>query len=180
MRSLVLLGFLAFLAACSVEVNGEADNPAGGYQVQVNADDSSHIVLITGPDGARAAARVEGGVSEIMDVNEARLALGEARAAVADAGAPEDEQVAISLPGFQLSVAADDEGAGADRAQIKINAGGREVHVNADGEESGQAVVQITGASAADVRDFINEDEDLSAETKQQLLAELGLTVESQ
>jgi hypothetical protein len=179
MRQLVLLGFLAFLAACSVEVSGDADNPAGDYRVQVDADENGHIFLVTGPDGTRSAARVEGGVSEIMDVNEARLALGEARAANADAGPPEDEQVNITLPGFQLSVAADEEGAGSDRARVRINAGGREVHVDAAGEQTGHAVVQISGASAADVRDFINEAEDLSAETKSQMLAELGLTEET-
>ncbi|MDX2274988.1 MAG: hypothetical protein NW206_06010 [Hyphomonadaceae bacterium] len=176
MRGLVVVGLVALLGACSVEVDS-ADGPAGGYEMQIAADETTQIYLISGPDGVRTAARVEAGVSGVMDSNEARLALGEARAAAADAGPPSgNERVRIDLPGFEFSVAADENGAASERAQIKINAGGREVHVDASGEdEAGRAVVRITGASADDARDFINEAEDLTPETKQQMLTELGL-----
>lgn len=180
MRRLVILSLMALLGACSVEVGGDPDNPPGGYEMQVFAQDDAQIYLVTGPDGERAAARVDNGASSVIDANEARLALGEARAAAADAGPPPDDQhVHISLPGFELSVAADEDEAsdGLDRARIKIRAAGREVNVDAAGEdESGHAVVRISGASAEDARDFIDDAEDLSAETKQQMLSDLGLT----
>lgn len=175
MNRLLLLGFLAVLGACSVDVSTDAAGPAGAYELQIAANEATQFYLVTGPD-SRAAAKVENGVSSLVDPNEARLALGEARAAAADLEPmPEDHNVNIKLPGFELAVSGHEEGQ--DRAQIAINAGGREVHVDAsDGSRTGQALVHVTGASESDARDFINEAEDLSAETKAQMLDALGLT----
>lgn len=184
MRYLVI-GLVALLGACSVETSGSGDGVAvastgsgGPYAFQIAANDDSQIYYVTGPEDRAAAARVRNGVSELIDPNEARLAVGEARAAAADLGPPQNEVVTIRAPGFSMSIAADDDSAtGNDgRAQIAINAGGREVNIDANGEgEADGALVRISGASEDDAREFITDSDDLSAETKQQMLAALGL-----
>lgn len=166
------------LAACSAEITttGTGDDPTGGYTLQIVATDASETYYVTGPDDISAAARIVDGVSALIDSNEARLAVGEARATAADLAAP-PERLAVRVPGFEMSIAAEDKGAGADgRARISINAGGRAVSVDANGSGADNAVVRITGADEGDARNFIRDADGLSSETKQQMLAALGLT----
>ena len=51
---------------------------------------------------------------------------------------------------------------------VRANEGG-------PGDEDDTAFVRITGADEASARDFINDAEELSAETKSQMLSALGL-----
>lgn len=176
-----IVGAAALLCACSVDVESEraeAEGEAtpGGYSMQIVASEQGQIYLVTGPNEQMAAARVDHGASTLMDSAEARLAVGEARAAAADLGPP-PEVISIRAPGFEMTINADEDEAGEEgRAQVSISTGGREVSVDASGEDqAGQAVVRITGASASDARDFIDGAEELSAETKQQMRAALGL-----
>ncbi|MGE0597535.1 MAG: hypothetical protein AB7P07_14320 [Hyphomonadaceae bacterium] len=182
MRGLLIAAAAGLLAACSVETSDGAavhvSGDAGPYEMQIAASDAAQIYYVTGPDDRAAAARVENGVSSVIDVAEARLAVGEARAAAADLGPIQDETLAIRVPGFSMTIAAEDDSAPGDsgRAQIAINAGGREVNVDASGDgEADGAIVRISGASEDDARDFIRDAEELSAETKDQMLAALGL-----
>lgn len=171
----------ALLGACSVEVDSEraeggGEAAPGGYSMQIVASEQGQIYLVTGPSEQLAAARVDNGVSTLMDAAEARLAVGEARAAAADLG-PAPEVISIRAPGFEMTINAEEDQGGEDgRAQVSISTGGREVSVDASGEDqTGQAVVRITGASESDARDFIDGAEELSADTKQQMRAALGL-----
>ena len=171
----------ALLGACSVDtLSNGAEDTAGGYEMQIAASADGQIYLVTGPDDSAVAARVaEGGGSELFEVDAARLALGEARAAAASAADLGDapKHFAIRGPGFELSVDASDDSEGQDgRAQVSINAGGRQINVDASGRDSsGNAVVRIAGASAEDAREFINDADQLSAETRRQMLEQLGL-----
>lgn len=163
-------------AACSeTELAGGPDstNPPGGYTLEVRADQDVQVFLVTAPDGRTTAGRATDGVSGIMDAEAARAFT------VMPAGeAPLPEVMALRLPGFDLSIAAEGETGAAEGARVSINAGGRQVEVNAreDGAgESERAHVRITGASEADARDFISEADELSPETQAQMLAALGL-----
>lgn len=163
-------------AACSEpELAGGpgSQNPAGGYTLEVRADKDVQVFLVTGPDGRSVAGRSTDGVSGIMDTQEAR-----AFTLMPAGEEPLPEVMALRFPGLELSVSAEGEANNAEGARVSINAGGRTVEVNAreDGEGVNErAHVRITGASEADVREFISEAEALSPETQAQMLSALGL-----
>lgn len=168
-------GFLAafaavFLAACAVEQHDQA----GGYTLEVRAAGDAQVFLVTAPDGRAVAGRAADGVSALMDAEAARAfnVLPEGAEAL-------PEVMALRLPGFELSIAAEDgDVEGADGARVSINAAGRQIQVNArddDGGNNGRAHVRITGASADDARGFINDAEELSAEVKAEMISALDL-----
>jgi hypothetical protein len=162
------------LAACSEADVANSDNPPGGYTLEVRADDDVQVYLVTSPDGRTTAARATDGVSGLMDVEEAR-----AFTVLPANEEPMPEVVALRLPGFDLSIAAEGAQTSSDSARVSINAGGRQVEVDArdsGGAETDRAHVRITGASEGDARDFINDAEKLSPEVQAQMLAALGLT----
>lgn len=172
----VLAGLAALaLAACSEEnlAGGPtSDNPAGEYTLEIRAADDVQVFLITKPDGGTVASRATGGVSALMDADEAR-----AFTVMPEGQATPPEVMSLRLPGFEIAINADGDSESTENAQVSVNAGGRQVEVNAsDNGDNDRAHVRITGASEADVRDFIADAEELSPETRAEMLAALGLT----
>jgi hypothetical protein len=174
MRALLLaLAAPLLLAACGGDYVAENAAPAGGYTLEVRADQGQHVYIVTAPDGRQTASRVADGASTLLDAS-ALQALG---APVESSAQP--EVFGLRLPGVDISVAADASDPNAESATVRINAAGRSVHVDAEeggpGEGDDRANVRITGASEADVRDFINEAHDVTPEVRTQMLAAIGL-----
>ena len=181
-----LAGFLALgLAACSVAVDSSGDgqaSAAGSYTMEIRAGELEQTYLITTPDGRTVGARAAEGASALMDGARAQALAAEAPPQSEDL----PERVSIRLPGFEMTVAGEENAAEGDNGQVRIAVGGddgQRVTVNADeggpGEADDRAYVRITGADADGVRDFIAEQEELSAEVKAGMLAELGLSTET-
>jgi len=167
------------LGACSISTEAgapPAPSATEGYTLQIVAEESAQIYLVTHSDGRSVAAKVENGQSALMDA-EAAADRVEARMGVM--GEPTEGQVHIRFPGVSISVAGQDHGGGHDRARIAISAGGHDVLVDAEdsprGEDAEKVVVRIPGVSAEDAREFIDESDKLSAEVKAQMRAALGL-----
>lgn len=181
MRALFLTLVLPLvLAACdgsysSTDADSQAQDPAGGYTLEVRAVEGVETYIVTAPDGRQTASRVAEGASALLDAN-AIQGLGDMEPIV---GEPNPEVFALRLPGVDISVAADEDNPNGDSATVRVNAGGRSVHVDAEdggpGENDDRANVRITGATESDARDFINDAEDISAEVKTQMLAAVGL-----
>ncbi|MBN8607391.1 MAG: hypothetical protein J0L81_10760 [Caulobacterales bacterium] len=179
MAALLALG----LAACGPVVIGDgAGNDqtasAGGYTMEIRAGDNQQTYLITTPDGRTVGARAAEGASALMDNTRSQALAAEPP----PQGEALPEQVSIRLPGFSLSVAGEDNGAESENGQVRISVGGeggQQVVVNADeggpGDADDLAYVRVSGADADAVREFIAEQEELSAEVKAQLIAELQL-----
>jgi hypothetical protein len=187
MRMRWLFAVLALgLAACDVSTSsssGSETASADTYTIEIRADDLVQTYLITTPDGRTVGARASEGASALMDGTRAQALAAEAPPQNEDL----PERVAIRLPGFEMTVAGEDDGTGSENGQVRISVGGgdgQHVTVNADeggpGEADDRAYVRITGADADAVRDFVAEQEELSAEVKQQLLTELALAPASE
>lgn len=168
------------LAACdgsysSSGVAGDAQEPAGGYTLEVRAVQGVQTYVVIGPDGRRTGSRAAAGVSALLDA-EAIQGLGDMEPL---RGEPNPEVFAMRFPGVDISVAADESDPNSESATVRVNAGGRSVHIDAEdggpGENDDSANVRITGATESDARDFINDAENVSAEVKQQMLTALGL-----
>lgn len=178
MRTLVILLAASVLAACGdVDVktgSGSADVAIGngGWTVQILGEDNDQTFLVSGPEGKQAAARVTNGTSALIGASEAQSLIG--AAAPADDTTMENK-VSIQAPGFSLKVDADDtENAG--RGRVSIKAGGVDVDVDGQGDDaSGRGRVRIAGLDADAARKFIDDNDDLSAETKAQMREKLGL-----
>jgi len=180
MLRLMLLTLAAplLLAACdgSYSSTDIADqDPAGGYTLEVRAVEGVQTYIVTAPDGRQSASRVAEGASALLD-ESAVQGLGEMAPLRSD---PRPEVFALRFPGVDISVAADEDNPNSESATVRINAAGRSVHVDAEeggpGDDDDRANVRITGATESDARDFINDAEDVSAEVKSQMLAQLGL-----
>lgn len=182
MRLLFALAVAAplFLAACdgsysSTDTSAADQEPAGGYTLEVRAVEGVQTYIVTAPDGRQTGTRVAEGASALMDA-DAIQGLGDMEPLRDE---PNPEVVALRFPGVDISVAADESDPNGDSATVRINAGGRSVHVDAEdggpGEDDDRANVRITGATESDARDFINDAEDVSAEVKTQMLTALGL-----
>lgn len=174
-----ILAVAVLAAACGqVSVSADGDRGhAGGYTMEVRADQGEEVYLVTAPDGRIAAARAAQGASTLLR--------GRAVQALANQPMPApdgDAQVAFKVPGLDVQVQGDDpDGAGdSENAHVTVNAGGQHIEVNAQengpGDADDRAHVRITGADEEAARNFINEQDDLSAEVKTQMLAELGLS----
>ncbi|MGD9979239.1 MAG: hypothetical protein AB7H66_16430 [Hyphomonadaceae bacterium] len=180
MRLLLLaVGAPLVLAACDGSYSssdiGDGLDAAGGYTLEVRADDNQQTYVVTAPDGRQTATRVTGGASALLDAS-AIQSLGDMQPLNTE---PQPEVFALRFPGVDISVAADEDNPNNESATVRINAAGRSVHVDADeggpGDADDRANVRITGASERDAREFINDAEDVSAEVKTQMLAALGL-----
>jgi hypothetical protein len=82
--------------------------------------------------------------------------------------------VKINIPflGIEVNQPAGENGP----AQVTVNAGGAKVEVNTTGEGPGElAHVNITGVSAKDAGEFIDDIEGLAADVKAQMKKDLGL-----
>lgn len=176
MRSLILALALG-AAACSGDINiGDAE-PGEGYRLEVRASAAEQTYVITSPEGEMVAARAADGVSTLMDASAVQAL---AATAVPESDAP--EVMSLRVPGFEMSIGAEDGNPDGGDANVDISvggAGGQRIQVNADegaaGEGDDRAHVLITGADEAAVRDFIRDAEELSPEVKSQMLAALGL-----
>ena len=181
MRLLFLLAMAAplILAACDGSYSSSSDaapqDTAGGYTLEVRAVEGVQTFIVIAPDGRQTGTRVAEGASALMD-NDAIQRLGPMEPIQDE---PNPEVFALRMPGVNISVAADESDPNSESATVRVNAGGRTVHVDAEdggpGENDDRANVRITGASESDAREFINDAEDISAEVKQQMLTALGL-----
>ena len=170
-----VIAFLALaLAACDGSMTVTDQEPAGGYTLEVRADQSQQTYIVTAPDGRVTGARHAEGASALMDADAVQR-LG----AMQPLSGEGQEVFALRFPGVDIAVSADGDHPNSESAQVRISAGGRSVHVDADeggpGDADGRANVRITGATEEDAREFINDAEQLSAEVKAQMLAALGL-----
>jgi hypothetical protein len=166
-----LIAFVALSMAAACDSRAPASpEPNAGFTLEVFAHEGDQIYLVRHSDGRRAAARVENGASAIMDGGQAQTLLDERVSTLRE---PEKADVSIRAPGFSLQVAEDGEN---ERARIEINAGGKQVLIDAEGEgEADRAHVQIAGADEEAARDFIKDADELSEDTKTQMLRALRL-----
>ena len=179
MRALILtLVLTLMLAACDGSYSsgdGGTSDPAGGYTLEVRADEGQQTYIVIAPDGRQTATRIAGGASTLLDTSPIQ-SLGDMQPINAEA---QPEVFAMRFPGVDISVAADEDNPNSESATVRVNAAGRSVHVDADeggpGDADDRANVRITGATEEDARDFINDAEDVSAEVRTQMLAAVGL-----
>jgi hypothetical protein len=169
--------FAAALALFGLAACGQATPPAsptGGYTMQVLASRQEQFYLVTTPEGGRVAARAGGGTSEIVTPEQVESAVGERLGVFGQA----TEQHVTNIFGVNVAVAGDDAEPGKERARVAVNVQGREVLVDAqehDGNARESAAVRINGASADEARSFVHDADELSAETKAEMLRQLGL-----
>lgn len=176
---LLLLALVAplALAACDGSYSTDAadQEPAGGYTLEVRAVEGVQTFVVIAPDGRTTGSRVAEGASALLD-GDAIQGLGEMEPLRSEA---QPEVFAMRFPGVDISVAADESDPNSESATVRVNAGGRSVHVDAEeggpGENDDRANVRITGAAEEDARDFINDAEDVSPEVRTQMLAAIGL-----
>lgn len=176
MRFLFAALALTVLAACG-QPGPPAPAPTEGFTLQVFVRESEQIYLVTHSDGRAVAARVAAGVSELYPAEDAQRMVSDRMGVL---GADAEPKLNFSVPGFSLSVAAGEkaEDSRQERARVAINVGGREILVDADdgvGPDSERAAVRVAGVSESEVREFIAEAENMSAETKAAMLAALNL-----
>ena len=168
-------------AACSdggatVSTDNGATAAAEGYTLEVRATNDVQTYLVTTPDGRIVGGRAAAGVSALLDDNRAQSLAAEAP----PEGEPLPEVMSLRLPGFQMAISGTDEDPNGENGNVNISIGGEQrVEVRANeggpGESDDTAFVRITGADEDTARDFINDAEELSAETKTQMLGALGL-----
>jgi hypothetical protein len=180
MRWLAALAALGLVAACdgsNVEVNGVEVGEPGGYTVEIRASDIEQTYLILTPDGRTVGARSAEGASALMDSTRAQALAAEAPPRNEEA-AP--ELFSMRVPGFEMSVAGNEDDANGDNGQVRMNIGGgrQNITVHADeggpGEADDRAYVRITGMDENAVREFIAEADELSPAVQAQMLTELG------
>lgn len=168
------------LAACSEGASTSTDAPDGaqasGYTLEIRATNDVQTYLVTAPDGRIVGSRAASGVSALLDDSRAQALAGEAP----PEGEPAPEVMSIRVPGFQMAIGGTEEDGNGENGSVNISVGGQQnVVVRANeggpGDADDTAFVRITGADEASARDFINDAEELSAETKTQMLTALGL-----
>ena len=170
----MIRSLLAAAAAALLTAPALADPPT--YVVELAAEKSERVYLVTGSDGASSAAVSADETSALIDPDDAR-----ARIDALDLVSVPDEQdppVDISLFGFRLSIDGEGGQDGEDgAARITVSVGDKTTVVEAQGDEddNGRARITLSGLDADGVGDFL-DNEHLSAETRQAMLAELGLT----
>lgn len=169
------------LAACdgSATTSPNADGTtaaADGYTLEIRATQDVQTYLVTAPDGRIVGSRATDGVSALLDANRAQSLASEPP----PQGEPQPEVMAMRWPGFEMSISGTEEDGNGENGSVNISIGGEQhVEVRADeggpGDADDTAYVRITGADEAAVRDFINDAEELSSETKTEMLGALGL-----
>ncbi len=121
------------LSACSVDVgpSGKSDggnSGAGGYTLEVRADEGQQVYIVTSPEGERVAGRTASGVSTLLGAADLITC---PTAACAPPGA---NDVSIQAPGFSLRASGDETKDGGD-GHVSVNLGG--MSVNVDAQENG-------------------------------------------
>lgn len=182
MRAFILAAAVVALAACdgsTTTTAGDAQTAgaAGGYTMEIRASGIEQTYLITTPEGRTVGARAAEGASALMDENRAQ-------ALIADPppqGEEMPEVMSMRFPGFSLSISGEEDQGEGENGRVNISMGGegQNITVRADeggpGEADDRAWVRITGADEEAVREFINEQEELSAEVKAEMFTALGL-----
>ncbi|MBC7769200.1 MAG: hypothetical protein H7124_10470 [Phycisphaerales bacterium] len=183
MRWMIAALALGALGACDSPtttgtLEGGPDDAAGGYTIEVRATGAEQTYIVIAPDGLTVAARAAEGASALMESSRAQAL---AANPPPEGGEDLPEVMSLRLPGFSMSVSGMDEGEGGGengRVNLSMGADGQNIVVRADeggpGEADDRAYVRITGADADSVREFIDEQEDLSAEVKAQMRTALG------
>lgn len=184
MRAIVLAFAVCALPACdgaATSTDGDlAGGPgaeAGGYTLEVRASELEQTYLVIGPDGRTVGARAAEGASALME-SERAMALA---ASAPPQGEAPPEVLSLRVPGFELSIGGTEENANGDEGSVAISMGadGQRIQINANeggpGDADNRALVRITGADEAAVRDFIAEQDELSPSVQAQMLAELGI-----
>jgi len=170
------------LAACEASVSSKGGEAAGadGYTMEVRANAHQQTYLIVTPEGRTVGAQAAEGASALMDATRAQALFSEPPPRSSSEDVP--EVFSLRLPGFDMSVRGRDDDTTEENGQVQLSIGGgngQQITVDADeggpGEADDRAYVRITGADEEAVRDFINDAEELSAEVKTQMLAELGI-----
>ena len=177
----VIVALALGLAACD---GSATTTPAGdgttavaeGYTLEIRALQDVQTYLVTAPDGRVVGGRAASGVSALLDTTRAQSLAAE----LPPEGEELPEVVAMRFPGFELSVSGGDEDPNGENGNVNITIGGEQrVEVRANeggpGDADDTAYVRITGADEAAARDFINDAEELSPETKTEMRAALGL-----
>lgn len=169
------------LAACdgSTTTSPSADGTtasADSYTLEIRAMEEVQTYLVTAPDGRIVGGRAANGVSALLDADRAQSLAAEPM----PAGEPQPEVMAMRWPGFEMSISGDGEDANGENGSVNISIGGeQQVEVRANeggpGDADDSAYVRITGADEDAAREFINDAEELSAETKTEMLGALGL-----
>lgn len=183
MRFVVAALALFGLAACDDGPLGADSNGAtpAGYRLEVRALEGVQTYIITAPDGKVVGAQAADGASAML--TDTRIQELAGQPLPVDENAP-PEVMSLKVPGFEMSINADGDEAGTGEdgnAQVKMRVRGQET-VSIDARENGPgdaddiAHVVITGASEQSTREFIDEQEDLSADVKAQMRAALGFS----
>lgn len=165
----------ALLPACAPR-----DRPGhhhAGYHIELVHHAGAQVVIISAPDGRMAGAQSDADGSRLIPAGKALTMLAESAAAFRPAS--DAPRVSLSIPFAGVSIAAQNKGGAGEpgeRARIEIAAGRQTVMVNvADTLEGERAHVEIAGADAKTVRDFIANAENFSEETKAGLREALAL-----
>lgn len=174
MRALIGSVLALWIAACvdASEPGAALEGAlADGYTLEIRADASEQVFLVTTPEGRIVGARAAGGASALMETGAARALAGAPAAQRAEAGL---EVFSLRLPGLDLSVSGEEEG-----GRVSIDVAGHTVQVEANeggpGDLDDRAYVRIAGVPEAEVREFIATADPLSPQVQAQMLAELGL-----
>lgn len=180
MRWVIAALALSLAAAC----DGASDSKSGGgqtaaadgYVMEIRATQDVQTYLVTAPDGRIVGGRAAAGQSAMLDATRAQSLAAEPP----PIGEPAPEVMSLRLPGFEMTVGGTDDDENGDNGSVNLSIGGEQrVEVRADeggpGEADDVAYVRITGADEEAVRDFVNDAEELSAETKAEMLSALGL-----
>jgi hypothetical protein len=176
----VIAALAVGLAACSEGASTSTDTANAtqpeGYTLEVRATNDVQTYLVTAPDGRIVGGRAASGVSALLDDNRAQSLAAEAP----PEGEPLPEVMSIRLPGFEMAISGADEDPNGENGSVNISVGGEQnVVVRANeggpGDADDTAFVRITGADEDAARKFINDAEELSAETKTEMLGALGL-----
>lgn len=177
----VIVALALGLAACdgsaTTTPGGDAATAAAdGYTMEIRAMQDVQTYIITAPDGRIVGGRAASGVSALLDADRAQALAAEP----VPEGDDQPEVMSMRWPGFEMSISGDGEDANGENGSVNISVGGEQrVEVRANeggpGEADDTAFVRITGADEEAVRKFINDAEELSSETKTEMLGALGL-----
>jgi len=175
-----LFALAALCAACSPLAGHK-----GGYNLEIRASDDAQFFLVTTPDGHVVGARASKGQSAMMDDDAIHALLATTPAAATTSAtdtstgtSTNPNNVSIQAPGVSIQASGDDNGKDNGDAHVTLGGGnnGPGIHIDAHGNgDSGNAHVVINGVDAKTAHDFITGADDLSSDTKAQMLAALGM-----
>lgn len=174
----MIISLAALAAACDAAVTTDgASSASDGYTLEIRAGAEEQSFLVIAPDGRVVGARAAEGASALMDASRARALAGEPP----PQGEAPPEVLSLRVPGFELSIGAEEDDAAGDQGRVRLSMGreGQRIEVNADeggpGEADDRAYVRVTGADEEAVRDFIANADELSPSVQARMLSELGL-----